>query len=144
MQRRAHPSSMPRSMALFLHLLATFVLFHLASQVSIASAQPTTVLFDNCPPTSATEGNPNKRLNITTVYAQIAQGNASSDHILRMTLFGETGAVLENYSNTTGYLGTSIPVFRAHWDLSVYQNRFLLLWGFTNCSIGRGATCCQE
>ena len=98
--------SMLRPMPLFVQLLAVYILFHLASIVSIVTAQPTTVLFDNCPPTSATEGNPNKRLNITTVYAQIAHWNASSDPTLKMTLLGETGDVLEGYSNTTGYLGT--------------------------------------
>jgi hypothetical protein len=103
---------MARSMHLFMQLLATFVLFYLASQVSIVTAQPTTVLFDNCPPTSATEGNPGKRLNITTIYAQIAHWNASSDPTLKMTLLGETGDGLEGYSNTTGYLGTSIPASR--------------------------------
>lgn len=98
----------------FVQLLATFVLFHLVSKVSIVSAQPTSVLFDNCPPTSATEGDPNKRLNITTIHAQIAQGNPSGHPTLKVTLFGETGAVLAGYSNTTGYLGTSIRVFKAH------------------------------
>lgn len=101
-------------MAFFLQLLATFVLLNLVSKVPIVSAQPTSVLFDNCPPTSATEGDPNKRLNITTVHAQIAHGNASDLPTLKMTLFGETGAVLQGYSNTTGYLGTSIPVLKAH------------------------------
>jgi hypothetical protein len=100
-------------MPLLLQLLAVYILFQLVSNISTASAQPTTVPFDNCPATSATEEDPIKRLNITTIHAQIAQGNATGKPTLKLMLLGETGKALEGYSNTTGYLGTSVPVFEA-------------------------------
>ncbi|KAG8755453.1 hypothetical protein FRC14_004035 [Serendipita sp. 396] len=69
-------------------------------------AQPVSVPFSFCAPSTVTEPNPLKRVNVTGVYGQLYHPNGPDTTSLKLTAFGEIGEVLEGYSNQTGYLAT--------------------------------------
>jgi hypothetical protein len=70
-------------------------------------SEPVSLPFLTCAPSTVTEPNPLKRINVTSVYGQIYHPNDPNTRELKLTAFGDVGNTLEGYSNTTGYLGES-------------------------------------
>ncbi|KAG8823429.1 hypothetical protein FRC17_009336 [Serendipita sp. 399] len=74
--------------------------------LTLSSAQPVAVPYSYCAPSTVTEPNPLKRVNVTGVYGQLYHPNDPSTRALKLAAFGEIGDILEGYSNQTGYLAT--------------------------------------
>lgn len=70
-------------------------------------SEPVSLPFLTCAPSTVTEPDPLKRINVTAVYGQIYHANDPTTRQLKLTAFGEIGDTLDGYSNTTGYLGES-------------------------------------
>jgi hypothetical protein len=89
--------------------------------ISTCLSEPVSLPFSICAPSTVTESNPLKRINVTAVYGQIYHANASSTQ-LKITAFGDIGDTLVGFSNTTDYLGESLlyPVVRR---LDVFYHR---------------------
>jgi hypothetical protein len=75
--------------------------------IPACKSEPISLPFSTCAPSTVTEPNPLKRINVTAVYGQIYHANDPSTRQLKLTAFGEIGDTLDGYSNTTGYLGES-------------------------------------
>lgn len=84
--------------------------------IPLSSSKPVPLPFSTCAPSTVTESNPLKRVNVTSVYGQVYHADDPQTRQLKITAFGEIGDTLDGYSNTTGYLGRSLLPIRFHGD----------------------------
>jgi hypothetical protein len=74
--------------------------------ISMVNAEAVSLPFSSCAPSTVTEPNPSKRVNVTNVYGQIFLSKEDPPtRSLKLTALAEIGDTLEGYSNQTGYLG---------------------------------------
>jgi hypothetical protein len=95
-----------RSAATGMFLSLFSLIFIINIGVSIVNAGPVPLPFSFCAPSTVTEPNPSKRVNVTDVYGEIVLSNDDPPTTsLKITALAEIGDTLEGYSNQTGYLG---------------------------------------
>lgn len=74
--------------------------------IASAGAQPVSLPFSFCAPSTFHEPNPLKRVNVTAVYGQLYHPDDPTTRALKLTAIGEIGDTLEGYLNSTGFLAT--------------------------------------
>lgn len=87
------------------------ILFILNLGISTVHAGAVSLPFTSCAPSTVTEPNALKRVNVTSVYGQIYLDDANPpSRSLKLTTIAQIGDTLDGYSNQTGYLGESISL----------------------------------
>ncbi|KAG9104714.1 hypothetical protein FRC06_011608 [Ceratobasidium sp. 370] len=97
----------------------------LAGLAAVVHATPNTVPFQDCT-SSQTLGdsryNPAEQINVTTVYAQIADVGDGNGEQLRLSFLAEMGKELVGFSNTTNY-STTLIYTTSIATFNVFTNR---------------------
>ena len=98
----------------------SFLLLGFLLLVASAAAQPVSLPFSFCAPSSLNEPDPLKHVNVTAIWGQLYHPDDRATRALKLTAVGEIGGTLEGYSNTTGLLGErrSLVVVRLHGSSS--------------------------